>query len=290
MTTLLIAAGLLTDGQGRVLLVRKAGTTAFMQPGGKIEPGEVPEAALVREVSEELGLTIAVERVREVGYFLEKAANEADTWLEAHAFAVTLSPAEVETASPTAEIAEARWVTLDEARELELAPLTANHLLPLLRAELALVEAVGRLVAADVEPEILGRLTPAHRKFLVPQRARIAAVGYAWRLGNLLLTREANLAVSERVIRSQSERQHGYPSADARERAELGTLAERDGIAAGRLVHLGWRWVSLTEDPLVSLIDGRVQIRWSDQAPPVVLVDFVAERVELLIDGKSAGS
>ena len=31
-------------------------------PGGKIEPGETPRAALVREISEELDMTIAVER------------------------------------------------------------------------------------------------------------------------------------------------------------------------------------------------------------------------------------
>ena len=44
-----VAAAVVTDDAGRFLLVRKRGTTAFMQPGGKIEPGEDPRAALVRE-------------------------------------------------------------------------------------------------------------------------------------------------------------------------------------------------------------------------------------------------
>ncbi|MGE4482529.1 8-oxo-dGTP diphosphatase MutT [Acidocella sp.] len=59
-STLLVVAAALIDGQGRVLLARRpegkkmAGLWEF--PGGKLEPGETPEAALARELREELGL------------------------------------------------------------------------------------------------------------------------------------------------------------------------------------------------------------------------------------------
>jgi 8-oxo-dGTP diphosphatase len=59
-----VVAVALIDGDGRVLLQQRppgkamAGLWEF--PGGKIEPGEGPEAALVREVHEELGITITV--------------------------------------------------------------------------------------------------------------------------------------------------------------------------------------------------------------------------------------
>lgn len=60
MNTLLVVAVALIDADGRVLLAERppgkslAGLWEF--PGGKVEPGEVPEAALIRELHEELGI------------------------------------------------------------------------------------------------------------------------------------------------------------------------------------------------------------------------------------------
>ena len=51
-----IAAAVIVDGDGRSLLVRKRGTRLFMQPGGKLDPGEDPRSALRRELLEECEL------------------------------------------------------------------------------------------------------------------------------------------------------------------------------------------------------------------------------------------
>ncbi|HSI16252.1 MAG TPA: (deoxy)nucleoside triphosphate pyrophosphohydrolase [Sphingomonas sp.] len=62
METLFVVAAALIDGDGRVLVQQRppgkamAGLWEF--PGGKVEPGEVPEAALVRELTEELGIAV----------------------------------------------------------------------------------------------------------------------------------------------------------------------------------------------------------------------------------------
>jgi ADP-ribose pyrophosphatase YjhB (NUDIX family) len=55
--------GIIYDNESRVLLVRQSGDALWSTPGGVIEPDETPAAAAIREVREETGLEVRVERL-----------------------------------------------------------------------------------------------------------------------------------------------------------------------------------------------------------------------------------
>lgn len=122
-----VSAAVIHDDEGRLLLVRKTGTTAFMQPGGKPEAGETASETLSRELSEELGLRVAPETLRELGSFTAAAANEPGFLVVADVFAADIGD---QHPAVGAEIAELAWVGADEADGLEIAPLARDYFLP----------------------------------------------------------------------------------------------------------------------------------------------------------------
>ena len=124
-----VVAALIRDGDGRVLLVRKRGTSAFMQPGGKRAAGESDGAALAREIDEELGCRVAANSARPLGVFEAPSANERGFRVHATIYAVDVEG----TIAPRAEIDQVVWVDPRALPDLPFAPLTRDHVLPLAR-------------------------------------------------------------------------------------------------------------------------------------------------------------
>ena len=114
----------------QLLTVRKRGTSRFMLPGGKLDPGETAELAAVREVAEEIGVALTTEDLHLLGTFDEDAANEADTRVAATVYTAWL-PSVPQVAR---EIEELRWQPLAESPP-DLAPLLLRQVLPALREQ-----------------------------------------------------------------------------------------------------------------------------------------------------------
>jgi 8-oxo-dGTP diphosphatase len=125
---IVIVAAIIEDDSGRLLLVRKRGTDRFMQAGGMIEAGETAADALVRELREELAVTVTADDLVYLGRFDAPAANEAGYVVDAEVFFASLDGTPV----ASAEIEELIWMSPSDAGGVRLAPLTSDVLLPLL--------------------------------------------------------------------------------------------------------------------------------------------------------------
>jgi 8-oxo-dGTP diphosphatase len=115
-----VAAAVILDARGHMLVVRKRSTAAFMQPGGKIMPGESAVDALHREIAEELGVEVAASSVRPLGRHIAEAAHEPGHTVQADSFMVSLAGEPC----AAAEIDEIAWVDPADPGDIELAPLT----------------------------------------------------------------------------------------------------------------------------------------------------------------------
>jgi len=131
MATIEVVAALIRDKAGRVLLVRKRGTVAFMQPGGKRDAGEDDVAALTPEISEELGCSVVRNTIRPLGEFNAVAANEPGYRVRACLYELEISG----DFAPNGEIDEMIWIDPATPPDIHLAPLTRDHVLPLVFRE-----------------------------------------------------------------------------------------------------------------------------------------------------------
>jgi len=127
--TIEIVAAVITDGCGKVLVVRKRGATRFMQPGGKPGTDGPPLSALARELHEELGLAMDPSSVIALGTHEDWAVNEPGHRVRARAWWVHVTGMP----RPQAEIAELAWIELHGPPSVDLAPLSAGHILPAAR-------------------------------------------------------------------------------------------------------------------------------------------------------------
>ena len=123
-----IVTAVIHDERGRMLLVRKRGTTSFMKPGGKRDAGEDDLTTLARELDEELGCRLVQAEL--LGHFLAPAANEAGFTVQSATYLATVEGA----IAARAEIEELAWIDPAAPGDLRLAPLLTQAVLPALLA------------------------------------------------------------------------------------------------------------------------------------------------------------
>lgn len=125
-----VAGAIVENGQGQILLAQRpphktlAGMWEF--PGGKLEPGETPEAAVARELEEELHLKVHIRRnMGAFDYSYEWGA------IRLH---VLVAVAQSEP-RPTADVQVFRWTQPSDLNSSELAPADREPLVQYLRQQ-----------------------------------------------------------------------------------------------------------------------------------------------------------
>jgi 8-oxo-dGTP pyrophosphatase MutT (NUDIX family) len=121
-------AALIRDEDGRILLVQHV-EGRWQLPGGAIDPGERPAAAMQRECLEEAGITVEPIRIAGVyggpEYTITYANGDEAGWV------VTVFEARIGAGDPSASDDETQavgWFRPDEIEALELAPSTGETL------------------------------------------------------------------------------------------------------------------------------------------------------------------
>ena len=128
----IVSAVVLRDSDGRILVVRKRGTSRYMLPGGKIEQGETPAQAALRELHEEVGAELELESLIFLGEWTAPAANEAGLTVHGHIFEHPW----IDGLAVRAEIEDLLWLHPDEmSTRGDLAPLLVTRVLPALTSK-----------------------------------------------------------------------------------------------------------------------------------------------------------
>src|SRR3989344_8390049 len=125
------AGGILIQNR-KFLISRSKGKNSFISPGGKLEPGETPGEALVRELDEEFNVEIELKDLEKFGTFYAPAAEQEDRYLQMDIFLVNQWKGKIQANN---EIEEILWINSSIPDQIKLGSIFQHEVLPRLKHE-----------------------------------------------------------------------------------------------------------------------------------------------------------
>jgi len=126
------AAGIIIKDR-RLLVERSKGKDVFIAPGGKLEPGETSQQAVIRELKEEFQLDVVEADLEEFGTFYAEAAGSHNAGKSLRMDVYTIK--NVGEIVPDSEVEEVRWITSEIPVDIEVGSIFAHDVLPRLKAQ-----------------------------------------------------------------------------------------------------------------------------------------------------------
>lgn len=124
------ASGIIVQDR-KVLATRSKNKPFYIQPGGKLEAGESETEAVIRELNEEMGITVTENDFEKIGYYYAEAAGHTGSRLKLAAYLVN---GYVGTPRPQAEVEEIRGFNSTVPEDIELASILEHDIIPELKA------------------------------------------------------------------------------------------------------------------------------------------------------------
>lgn len=110
------------------LVTRSFGKDIFIAPGGKLEAGETIEEALIREMQEEVQMTIREDELELLGTFYAQAAGKENMSLRMDVYMIHSD----QTPIASSEIEEIMWVNT-QTTDVQLGSIFEHDVMPLLK-------------------------------------------------------------------------------------------------------------------------------------------------------------
>lgn len=128
MKHICIASAVILNTNNELLLVRKKGSNYFQLTGGKRDPNETEIQTVIREIKEEIGLTVSMGELTYLGEHQTKAVNEIETIVHGSIFIVKIE--NVFTPIIANEIEEYVWLNKNNYTQYTWAHLAEEFVQP----------------------------------------------------------------------------------------------------------------------------------------------------------------
>lgn len=115
----------------KVLVERSTGKKYFIHPGGRIEPGETPKQAVVRELKEEFQIEVLEKDLEWFDKNSAPAANSPEVHVHMDVFLVKKWRGQIQ---PDNEVEEIMWLTSDVPKGIKIGSIMEHETIPKLKA------------------------------------------------------------------------------------------------------------------------------------------------------------